>query len=160
MEKLFNYLLNRSPSIEEIKKLSKNTFEDINQFILNTNEYKEILCKSNKEISIIIKKNLGDIKINKKILSEISNIYKINNYQSKFIIKYINIKKLQIKNIVDTYLQNYFLINTNLDYKEFYEILFQNKFDYTRIDFYIVNSKLFLSLVEIELNKFYKKNKF
>jgi len=160
MDKLFNYLLNRSPTIEERKKLSKNTFEEINQFILNMNEYQEVLSKSNKEISIIIKKNLGDIKINKNILSEISNIYKINNYQSKFIIKYINLKKLQIKNMVNTYLQNYFLINNNLDYKEFYEILFQNKFDNTRIDFYIVNSKLFLSLAEIELNKFYKKNKF
>ena len=160
MDKLFNYLLNRSPTIGERKKFKKNTFEEINQFILNINEYQEVLSKSNKEISIIIKKNLGDIKINKKILSEISNIYKINNYQSKFIIKYINLKKLQIKNIVDTYLQNYFLINNNLDYKEFYEILFQNKFDYTRIDFYIVNSKLFLSLTEIELNKFYKNNKF
>ena len=151
MDKLFNYLLNRSPTIEERKKLSKNTFEEINQFILNMNEYQEVLSKSNKEISIIIKKNLGDIKINKNILSEISNIYKINNYQSKFIIKYINLKKLQIKNMVNTYLQNYFLINNNLDYKEFYEILFQNKFDNTRIDFYIVNSKLFLSLAEIEL---------
>ena len=160
MDKLFNYLLNRSPTIEERKKLSKNTFEEINQFILNMNEYQEVLSKSNKEISIIIKKNLGDIKINKNILSEISNIYKINNYQSKFIIKYINLKKLQIKNMVNTYLRNYFLINNNLDYKEFYEILFQNKFDNTRIDFYIVNSKLFLSLAEIELNKFYKKNKF
>ena len=39
MIKLFNYLLNRDPTPEEINKYSKNTFQEIN-----------------KEISIIIKK--------------------------------------------------------------------------------------------------------
>ena len=160
MIKLFNYLLNRDPTPEEINKYSKNTFQEINKFILGMGEYKEILKKTDKEISIIIKKNLDNIKLHKIILFEITDIYKNNKYQAKYVIKYINLKKFEIKNIVDTYLQKYFKIRNNLNYDEFYKIFFNNNFDYKRLEFYIVNSNLFLNLTENKLNDFYKKNKF
>ena len=159
MDKLFNYLLNRSPTIEERKKFSKNTFEEINQIILNMNEYKETLENSNKIILNTIRNNLGNININKNILQKITDIYKSNNYKTKYINNYLNIKKLEIINRVNSFLRNYFPISSTYDYSEFYLIFFENKFNYERIDFFVVNSNLFLNLAEKELGKFYKKNK-
>jgi len=159
MDKLFNYLLNRNPSIKEKKKLSKNTFQEVNQIILNMNEYKETLEKSNKIILNTIRNNLGITNIDKKVLQEITNTYKSNNHNTKSIDNYFNIKKLEIRNKVNLFLRNYFPISNNYDYNEFYLIFFQNRFNYERIDFFVVNSNLFLNLAEKELGRFYKKNK-
>ena len=159
MEKLFNYLLNRNPTIKEIQKLNKKTFQEINQYILGINEYLETVENSKKIILSTIENNLGNIKIHKKILVEISNIYKSNNHKKKYINNYLNVKKLEIKGKVNSFLQNYFPISNNFDYSEFYCIFFENNFDYNRIDFLVINSNLFLNLAEKELGKFYKKNK-
>ena len=56
--------------------------------------------------------------------------------------------------------KNIFQIRNNLNYSEFYKYFFNNNFDYKRIEFYIVNSNLFLNLTENKLNDFYRKINF
>ena len=157
MDKLFNYLLNRSPTLVEREKFSKNTFQEINKFILGMDEYRNLVEQSNQELSKIIKNNLGNIKIHKKLKLLMSDIYKRNSYNPKSIVKYIDSKKLEIKKIVDTYLRQYFVIDNSINYMELYQVFFKNNFDYRRIEFQIVSSNVFLNLTEKKLNEFYKK---
>lgn len=156
MQYIFQYLLNRFPSELEKKNLLNQNQQQINNYILNLNEYKIFLNKTESRVKKIVIDNFGCF--NNVYIHNLMNLLRNNQYNYKLINENIEIKKNEINNQINNFLKPLFTVLINFDYSIFYKQFMLNNFDYKQIEFIIVNSDIFNNLVEKELNVFYQKN--
>ena len=157
MDKLFRVLLNRELTNKEKNRLYNKNFTDINNYILTLEEYKLFIESNSQNVKNILNKEFGSFK-NNSFINKMMELLRNNNYNYDILKQNIKNKKNEINIKINNFIYNVFNKQIdNLDFKEFYLIFFENKFNYKQFEFIIVNSDFFNKLVDKEINKFYNK---
>ena len=154
MDKLFRVLLNRTTNYKEKNILFNKNHKEINDYIIRLPEYKDFLEINYKTIENKIKQQFNGQ--NSRLHIKLMDMLRNNEYKMNEIDIYLNNIKKEIRKRIDSFLYQHFERNIkNIDYQVFYDIFFNNNFDYKQLEFIIANSDMFRKIVEEEINNFY-----
>tara|TARA_Y200000002_G_scaffold381064_1_gene394061 strand:+ start:145 stop:633 length:489 start_codon:yes stop_codon:yes gene_type:complete len=156
MDKIFKYLLNRNPTESERKNLINYNQQQINNYIVNLEEYQLFLNNTENKVNKLVIEKFGCL--NKFYIHKLMNLLRNNHYNFNIIMLDIETQKNEINNQINNFIKPLFTIPTNINYSQFHKQFMLNNFNYKQIEFIIVNSNIFNNLVEKELDVFYQKN--
>ena len=110
--KIYQYLLNRKPNTSEINLYRNKNSREINHYILESSEYKnfmDVTYQTIKKIIVRIFKLDGSNGISQKMLNQMYDLLRNNNYNQSSIINFLQEKKVLLDEKIKKLCKDVFL---------------------------------------------------